>query len=223
MHILITEDDPALCEIMTDYFLSRGYRIEAVMNGTDTLVKLSESMPDLLLLDINLPDCSGFEICDKIRKLYGSALPVLFITARVSEADKLNGYALGADDYITKPFSLPVLYAKIEAILRRHAGTDPEQYGSLTLDPNAHTVSCMGNRETLTAKEYELLHFLAENQGRLFTREQLLIRIWGYDYEGSDRTVDDHIRKLRQKLGPCRSYIRTIYGSGYRFDPEDQS
>lgn len=215
--ILIIEDDDSLREIMADYFNANQYEAVCACDGYEALEKASSSVFDVILLDINLPDIDGFRVCSCMRNELCITAPVLFITARISEEDKLNGYACGADDYITKPFSLPVLQAKITAMLKRRNQNAVKQYGEITIDRNEHTVTVSHEKTDLALKEFELFSFLAENEGRLFSRQQLLIRIWGYDFDGSDRVIDDHIRKLRKKLGKCRNYIRTVHGSGYCF------
>ena len=214
--LLITEDDDALREIMEDYFTARQYRVLSAPDGETAAAYAETENMDAILLDINLPDISGFEVCERIRKLRDT--PILFITARGSEADKLNGYSLGADDYITKPFRLTVLQAKLEAMLKRignHAGV--RTLGRFKVYDGDHTIEIDGERISLPLKEYDLFVFLAENPGRLYTREQLLIRFWGYDYEGTDRVVDDHIRKLRKALGKYRDCIKTVHRAGYSF------
>lgn len=215
-NLFIVEDDEALREIMYDYFSANGWTVIAAENGKTALEYMDNILPALILLDINLPDLSGFEVCRQLRQKF--SVPVLFITARTSEADKLNGYAMGGDDYITKPFSLPVLQAKMEAIQRRAGKMDEMiQYGPIQVDPSRHMLIIDGREAMLPYKEYELFVFLAENAGRLYTREQLLIRFWGYAYDGDERVVDDHIRKLRKILGSYRGCIQTVYKTGYRF------
>lgn len=215
-NLFIVEDDEALREIMYDYFSANGWTVIAAENGKTALEYMDNILPALILLDINLPDLSGFDVCQQLRQKF--SVPVLFITARTSEADKLNGYAMGGDDYITKPFSLPVLQAKMEAIQRRAGKMDEMiQYGPIQVDPSRHMLIIDGSEAMLPYKEYELFVFLAENAGRLYTREQLLIRFWGYAYDGDERVVDDHIRKLRKILGSYRGCIQTVYKTGYRF------
>ncbi len=215
-NLFIVEDDEALREIMYDYFSANGWTVIAAENGKTALEYMDNILPALILLDINLPDLSGFDVCQQLRQKF--SVPVLFITARTSEADKLNGYAMGGDDYITKPFSLPVLQAKMEAIQRRAGKMDEMiQYGPIQVDPSRHMLIIDGREAMLPYKEYELFVFLAENAGRLYTREQLLIRFWGYAYDGDERVVDDHIRKLRKILGRYRECIQTVYKTGYRF------
>lgn len=215
-NLFIVEDDEALREIMHDYFSANGWNVITAENGKTALEYMDSILPALILLDINLPDLSGFDVCRQLRQKF--SVPVLFITARTSEADKLNGYAMGGDDYITKPFSLPVLQAKMEAIQRRAGKMDEMiQYGPIQVYPSRHMLIIDGSEAMLPYKEYELFVFLAENAGRLYTREQLLIRFWGYAYDGDERVVDDHIRKLRKILGPYRECIQTVYKIGYRF------
>jgi len=221
--ILIVEDDSSLLEIMTDFFIGNHYIVTAVSDGESGMRAADDHEFDIILLDVNLPDTDGFEVCRYIRQYTDSKAPVLFITARVSEMDKLSGYASGGDDYITKPFSLLVLQAKIKAILSRlGAKEEVVKYGDLVINRDSHVISDGKKSAQLAPKEYELLIFLAENKGRLYSRDALLTRIWSYDYEGSERAVDDHIRKLRKAMGKCSDYIQTIRGGGYRFIGPDQ-
>ncbi|MCR4950440.1 MAG: response regulator transcription factor [Solobacterium sp.] len=216
IRLLIIEDDDSLREIMNDYFLFRGCAVQSAENAEQAMEILQRTSFDAVFLDINLPDGSGFDLCRKIRRI--SDVPVLFLTARTAEADKLNGYAAGGDDYITKPFSLPVLYAKTETMIRRRAGiSEQKKYGPVTVDPGKKTVMLAGEQLQLAPKEYEILVFLAENAGHVYSREQLLIRFWGYAFEGSDRVVDDHIRKLRKALKEYRDLIHTVHKTGYCF------
>ena len=169
----------------------------------------------LILLDVMLPGKNGFTLCRKIRE--NSDVPIIFITARVLEEDKLNGYALGGDDYVTKPFSLPVLYAKAMALLNRIRGNGTLlKAGRLTVDQNRHKVWNQDRLLELPPKEYAMLLFFLENPGRIYNRDQLLIRSWGYDFDGASRTVDVHVRTLRQKLGAAGNLVQTVRGIGYK-------
>ena len=161
----------------------------------------------------------GFALCGEIRRI--SDVPIIFITARVMEEDKLNGYALGADDYVTKPFSLPVLYAKARALTGRVQGSRKRlELGDLSVDTGSHKVWNQGRLLPLPPKEYEMLLFFMENPGRIFSREQLLIRFWGYDFDGNERVVDNHIKKLRKAIVSCGCSIETVRKSGYRLEVE---
>lgn len=219
--LLIVEDDPLMQEAAADYFTGKGWRVTSADNGEDALELLSQNSFHLVLLDVMMPGMNGFSVCREIRK--NSDVPVIFITARVMEEDELNGYSLGADDYVTKPFSLPVLHAKAEALLNRISGGSPEKRfraGTLEVDLHTHEVWNQGRPLCLPPREYELLVFFLENPGRIYSREQLLIRFWGYDFDGNERVVDNHIKKLRKAIGVCGCAIQTVRKSGYRMEVE---
>ena len=165
-----------------------------------------------------MPGMNGFTVCREIRR--ESDVPVIFLTARVLEEDRLNGYSMGADDYVVKPFSLPVLYARAEALVGRvwKSGFGRIRAGELSVDVRSHEVWKRGKPLRLPPKEYEILLFFLENPGRVYSRDQLLIRFWGYDFEGSERVVDSHIRKLRRALGDCGCVIQTVRKTGYRME-----
>lgn len=215
MHVLIVEDDPALRETISDYFGSKGWQITEAANGEDALEKVTKASFQLILLDVMLPKLNGFAVCRRIRER--SDVPVIFITARVMEEDELNGYSLGADDYVTKPFSLPVLYAKAMALTGRVQGINAfVELGALKVDTRSRRVFRGGDFLPLPPKEYEMLLFLMQNKGRVYSREQLLIRFWGYDFDGNERVVDNHIKKLRKAMGSCGCTIETVRKFGYR-------
>lgn len=219
--LMIVEDDRHLREIITDYFGSKGWEVEAAGSGDDALFLLETAPCQIVLLDVMLPGMNGFTVCRKIRER--SDVPVIFLTARVQEEDKLNGYSLGADDYVTKPFSLPVLYAKVTALIGRVQGMGRKlRLGAVEMDVRAHEVRVDGKLCALPPIEYEMLRFFLENPGRIFSREQLLIRFWGYDFDGTERVVDNHIKKLRKALGVCGGVIKTVRKSGYRLEVETE-
>ena len=214
-HILIVEDEPDIQELLCAYLQDAGYGTAAAGDGVAAL-ELFQSRPfDLVLLDLMLPKIDGFGVCELIRRQ--SQVPILMLTALDGEEEQLRGFRLNIDDYVTKPFSMPVLLEKIRVILRRSGGTvedGPLRYRELSLDLHAREVRLEGRTLELTAREFELLHTFLSAPGRVFTREMLLSKLWGYDFFGDERVVDSHIKHLRRKLG--RDYIETVRGVGYR-------
>ncbi len=217
-NILIVEDEKNMQEIIAEYMRRGGHTCFMADDGVDALMALKNDPMDLMILDIMMPHLDGFSVCKMAREM--SDLPIIMLTAKSGEDDKLKGYDLGADDYMTKPFSPKVLLAKANALLRRSSAlpADTMNAGKITIIPAAHQVFLDGQEITLTHKEYELLSFLMANPGQIFSREQLLNRIWGYDFEGTTRTVDTHIKTLRQKLGDEGKHIVTLIRSGYKFE-----
>ena len=215
--ILIAEDEPKLREVLCDYFLSRGDLPVPAENGAIALKLAQEQEFDGVLLDIMMPQLDGFSVCRALRK--DSDVPIIFLTALSDEEDKLQGYELGADDYVTKPFSMSVLYAKLTALINRSRGSvlsgDRLTAGEIRLVLSAQRVY-VGKREViLTPKEYALLLCLMRNRNTVLSREQLLVKCWGYDYEGDSRAVDTHIKRLRGKLGDAADMIKTVIKAGY--------
>ena len=214
-HILIVEDEPDIQELLCAYLQDAGYGTAAAGDGVAAL-ELFQSRPfDLVLLDLMLPKIDGFGVCELIRRQ--SQVPILMLTALDGEEEQLRGFRLNIDDYVTKPFSMPVLLEKIRVILRRSGGTvedGPLRYRDLSLDLDAREVRLEGRPLELTAREFELLQTFLSAPGRVFTREMLLSKLWGYDFFGDERVVDSHIKNLRRKLG--RDYIETVRGVGYR-------
>ena len=217
-NILIVEDEKNMQAIISEYMQQGGHTCFLADDGVDALMMLKNNPMDLMILDIMMPHLDGFSVCKMARQM--SNLPIIMLTAKSGEEDKLKGYDLGADDYITKPFSPKVLLAKVNALLRRSsvAPADTISAGKISVIPAAHKVFLDGQEITLTYKEYELLYFFITNPGQIFSREQLLNRIWGYDFEGTTRTVDTHIKTLRQKLGDESKHIVTLIRSGYKFE-----
>lgn len=217
-NILIVEDEKKMQEIITEYMQRGGHRCFTADDGIDALMVLKSNPMDLMILDIMMPNLDGFSVCKVAREM--SNLPIIMLTAKGSEDDKLKGYDLGADDYMTKPFSPKVLLAKANALLRRSSflPADTINAGKISLVPASHKVFVNGKEIVLTHKEYELLYFVMVNPEQIFSREQLLNRIWGYDFEGTTRTVDTHIKTLRQKLGDEGKNIVTLIRSGYKFE-----
>lgn len=217
-NILIVEDEKNMQEIIAEYMQRGGHTCFTADDGIDALMVLKNNPMDLMILDLMMPSLDGFSVCKMAREL--STLPIIMLTAKGSEDDKLKGYDLGADDYMTKPFSPKVLLAKANALLRRSfpPSADTVNAGKISLVPASHKVFADGQEIALTHKEYELLYFFMGNPGQIFSREQLLNRIWGYDFEGTTRTVDTHIKTLRQKLGGEGKHIVTLIRSGYKFE-----
>lgn len=220
--ILLAEDEPAMREVVADYFTEKSggaIAVETAADG-DTALALIEQRPfDLLLLDVMLPGTDGFALCRAARRQ--GDVPILFVTAREDEQDKLHGYGLGADDYVVKPFSLAVLYAKAQALLRRAHGLtqdDVLRAGALELDPARSTVMADGQPIALPPKEFALLRALMERKNRVLTRDELLNLAWGWDFDGTDRVVDSHIKKLRRALGVHAGCIRTVVKQGYKLE-----
>ena len=221
LKILIVEDDLLLAEAVSDFFEGKGWEAEQVHDGMTAVEKTEEANYQMILLDVMLPGMNGFEVCRKIRQ--NSDIPIFFITARVLEEDELTGYAAGADDYITKPFSLPVLYAKTMAMMARLRGERPMEKlkkGGVEMDLRTGQVMICGQKCEMPPKEYELLRFFLENPDRIFTRDQLLTRFWGYDFEGNERVVDNHIKKLRRFLQGSRCMIQTVVERCVRMEVE---
>ena len=218
--ILIVEDEPKLREVLCDYFRSRGDVPVEAENGARALELIAEREFDAVLLDIMMPELDGFSVCRALRR--GSDVPVIFLTALSDEEDKLCGYELGADDYVTKPFSMSVLYAKTAALIKRSRGNmlsgDTLTAGGIKLRLSSQRVLA-GKREiTLTPKEFSLLRCLMQNKNTVMSREQLLVKCWGYDYDGESRAVDTHIKRLREKLGDNAGCIKTVIKAGYKLE-----
>jgi len=226
--ILIIEDDADIA-LSLKYALEGepGHTVQVASDGETGLAQATASPPDLILLDLNLPGIAGMDVCSALRARPGTAgVPVIMLTARVEEGDKIAGLDAGADDYITKPFSIREVKARVRAVLRRSA--DPEPAGVLTagpirLDDSRRAAWVDGRELTLTRKEFDLLAALVGQPGRVLTRERLLQRVWGYDHPGETRTVDVHVRQLRRKLEEAADYIETVVGVGYRFRAGDAS
>ena len=213
--ILIVEDEPDIQELLCAYLQDAGYETAAAGDGVTALALFQARPFDLVLLDILLPKIDGFGVCELIRRQ--SQVPILMLTALDGEEQQLRGFGLDIDDYVTKPFSMPVLLEKIRVILRRGGGSPEEarlRYRDLVMDLDAREALLAGRPLELTAREFELLRALLSSPGRVFTREMLLAKLWGYDFYGDERVVDSHIKNLRHKLG--RDYIETVRGVGYR-------
>ena len=222
--IIIVEDDPNILEALKYNLGKEGYDTITAIDGVQALELARTNKPDLIVLDIMLPKMSGFEVCRILRK--EMAIPIIMLTARDDEIDKVTGLDLGADDYMTKPFSMRELMARIRAMLRRVEiqtviPETPLRFGDLEVDTLHHVITRAGNTLNLSPKEFDLLVFLTSNKGLVFTRDQLLEKVWGYDYSGDTRTVDVHIRWLREKIEANSEepkHLITIRGVGYKFE-----
>ena len=216
--ILVVDDEPNILELANLYLEREGYKVESASKGSEALAKLDTTKPALVVLDLMLPDIDGFEVCRQIRKK--SDVPILMLTARREDTDKIVGLELGADDYLTKPFNPREFVARAKAILRRYkAGLSPEraiEVGNLRIDTSRHEATVEGRPLKLRSKEFALLATLAQNLGMVFSREQLLEMVWGFDYYGETRTVDVHVNHLREKLTKTNVVIETVRGTGYK-------
>lgn len=219
--ILVVEDEERLRKLVCAYFKKEGYDVSEAENGIEALIKLKNEDINLIILDVMMPLMDGFETCKKIRKF--SNIPIIILTAKSEEDDKLLGYELGADDYVTKPFSPKVLVAKGKALLKRsnlESISKVIKINNLVVNELSHVVKINGQSISLSPKEFDLLIFLAKNKGIVLSRDKLLDRVWGMDYYGELRTVDTHIKRLREKLGSEADLIKTVRGSGYKLEEE---
>ena len=219
--ILIIEDEIRIRFLLKDYLLSEGFSVIEACDGEEGLMAFKNNNVDLILLDIMMPKIDGLTVLENIRTV--SDIPIILLTAKSQEEDKLYGYDIGADDYITKPFSPKILVAKVKALLKRTADLNEDQsstknYNGLTINKLAHEVKVDTVQLSLSPKEYELLVYLSDNIGIALTRDTILDNVWGIDYYGDLRTVDTNIKRLREKLGEKANYIVTVRGSGYKFD-----
>lgn len=217
--ILIAEDEPRMRKLVADFLKKEGYHIKEAANGREALeILASNDRIDLVILDVMMPEKDGWTVCREIRK--SSSIPVVMLTARSQESDELFGFELGADEYVTKPFSPHVLVARINALFRRLDGQEKsvQRFSTLEIDLSGHQVRVDDQEIELSPTEYDLLQYLVVNKGRALSREQILNAVWGYDYYGENRTVDTHITRLRTKLGTESNLIQTVRGLGYRFE-----
>ena len=219
--ILVVDDESRMRKLVKDFLKKSGYEVLEAANGEEAVdLFYSNKEIALIILDVMMPKMDGWEVCREIRKT--STVPIIMLTARSDERDELLGFDIGADEYISKPFSPKILVARVEAILRRSGQSSAQDVisaGGITIDKAAHIASVDGKPIELSFKEFELLTYFLENQGRALAREQILNSVWNYDYYGDARTIDTHVKKLRSKLGPKGSeYIKTVWGIGYKFD-----
>jgi DNA-binding response OmpR family regulator len=227
--ILIVEDEQDILQLVKLYLEKEGFRTVAATTGTEGLKLVKSDKPDLMVLDLMLPEMDGLEVCKRVRSAPETAmLPIIMLTAKAEESDTIIGLELGADDYVTKPFSPKTLVARVKALLRR-LERNPDgagvsyRYGPLTMDPARHEVSLGQQQVALTAKEFGLLEHLLKHPGRVLTRDVLLNAVWGYDYFGTTRTVDVHIRRLKQKLPLLEEAIVSVKSLGYKLKDPDGS
>ncbi len=221
--ILIVDDEERMRRILTDYLRIKGYDTVEAADGAEALRLFAAENPDMVLLDVMMPVMDGWEVCRRLRQT--SRVPILMLTARGEEEDELSGFALGADEYIAKPFSLKILLARVEALFRRGTGEQttpaadaPHTPAGLSVDTDGREVRVDGVPIELTYTEFELLTYLMRNAGVALSRDRILDNVWRYDYFGDARTVDTHIKKLRSKLGAQGDHIKTIRGIGYKFE-----
>ena len=220
MTILVVDDELLIRNVIKEYLLNEGYKVLEAEDGFDALRVLSDNKVDLIVLDIMMPKMDGFTCLSEIRKTKN--IPVIMLSARKEEIDKLNSFDLGVDDYVTKPFSPKELVARVKAHLKRTATNEENYtYKNLKVDYKGRKVTINDKEVNLTPKEYELLTYFIENKGIALSREQLLNSVWDYDYYGDDRTVDTHIKMLRKSLGDYRNLIKTIREVGYKYETEE--
>lgn len=218
--ILVVDDESRMRKLVRDFLVREGYHAIEAGDGVEAMdIFYEEKDIALIILDVMMPRMDGWQVCREVRE--SSKVPIIMLTARSEERDELQGFELGVDEYISKPFSPKILVARVNAILRRTMGNEGEdvvETGGILIDKAAHTVSIDGSFVELSYKEFELLSYFAENQGIALSREKILNNVWNYDYFGDARTIDTHVKKLRSKLGAKGEYIKTIWGMGYKFE-----
>lgn len=219
LKILVVDDEARMRKLVRDFLSVKGFSVTEAENGEQAVdIFFKDKNISLIILDVMMPKMDGWEVCRTIRQY--SQVPIIMLTARGEERDELQGFQLGVDEYISKPFSPKILVARVEAILRRTqtASTELMQAGGICLDKAAHQVTIDGSPIDLSYKEFELLTYFMENQGLALSREKILNHVWNYDYFGDARTIDTHVKKLRSKMGDKGDYIKTIWGMGYKFE-----
>ena len=224
LKILVVDDESRMRKLVRDFLEREGFAVIEAGDGQEAVEIFYENKDiALIILDVMMPHMDGWETCREIRK--DSKVPIIMLTARSEERDELQGFELGVDEYISKPFSPKILVARVEAILRRTNAISQDkllQVNGIEIDKSAHIVRIDGKEIELSFKEFELLTYFLENQGIALSREKILNNVWNYDYFGDARTIDTHVKKLRSKLGDCQNYIHTIWGMGYKFEVEEQ-
>lgn len=223
LKILVADDESRMRKLVKDFLIKSNFEVLEAEDGSQAL-DLFYATKDiaLIILDVMMPKMDGFEVCREIRQT--SQVPIIMLTAKGDERDELQGFQLGVDEYITKPFSPKILVARVEAVLRRTnqaEETELLEYGGIVVDKTAHSVTIDGKPIDLSFKEFELLTYFMENEGIALSREKILNHVWNYDYFGDARTIDTHVKKLRAKIGEKGDYIKTIWGMGYKFEAEE--
>ena len=220
--ILVVDDESRMRKLVKDFLEREGFEVLEAGDGMEAMeIFYEEKESSLIILDVMMPKMDGWQVCREVRQ--SSKVPIIMLTARSEERDELQGFDLGIDEYISKPFSPKILVARVEAVLRRTHGIDASSVmdaGGIEIDKSAHMVKIDGKEIDLSFKEFELLTYFVENQGIALSREKILNNVWNYDYFGDARTIDTHVKKLRNKLGDKGNYIKTIWGMGYKFEVE---
>lgn len=223
LKILVVDDESRMRKLVRDFLSMQGYEVMEAADGSEAIDLYFENQDiALIILDVMMPKMDGWQVCREIREY--SKVPIIMLTARTDERDELQGFQLGVDEYISKPFSPKILVARVEAILRRTNQFNEDEIlvcGDVVLDKSAHVVTIQGKPIDLSFKEFELLNYFMENKEIALSREKILNSVWNYDYFGDARTIDTHVKKLRSKLGPCGEMIKTVWGMGYKFSEND--
>ena len=223
LKILVVDDESRMRKLVRDFLVKQNFDVLEAGDGEEAVdIFFKEKDIALIILDVMMPKMDGFEVCREIRQT--SQVPIIMLTAKGDERDELQGFQLGVDEYITKPFSPKILVARVEAVLRRTnqaEETELLEYGGIVVDKTAHSVTIDGKPVDLSFKEFELLTYFMENEGIALSREKILNHVWNYDYFGDARTIDTHVKKLRAKIGEKGDYIKTIWGMGYKFEAEE--
>ena len=223
LKILVVDDESRMRKLVSDFLVKQNFEVVEAADGEEALDKFyADKEIALIILDVMMPKMNGWDVCKEIRET--SKVPIIMLTAKGEESDELLGFDIGADEYISKPFSPKILVARVEAILRRTGKTGEDEVleiGGITIDRLAHQVKVEGKELELSYKEFELLTYFVENKGIALSREKILNHVWNYDYFGDARTIDTHVKKLRSKLGSKGEYIKTIWGMGYKFEVEE--
>lgn len=222
LKVLMVDDEARMRKLVKDFLTIKGFHVVEAEDGEQAVdIFFQQKDISLIILDVMMPRMDGWEVCKSIRQY--SQVPIIMLTARGEERDELQGFKLGVDEYISKPFSPKILVARVEAILRRSnvSATDAAEVGGIRVDKAAHEVTIDGEAIDLSYKEFELLTYFMENQGLALSREKILNNVWNYDYFGDARTIDTHVKKLRNKMGEKGNYIKTIWGMGYKFEVDE--